>query len=74
MMATERPACRAAIVQALRFEFQKSPKQIADLMGLASQTVSHWTGGNTTVLPWDRRRFQQEAIEAADKVLKAGMN
>jgi hypothetical protein len=61
----ERPACQAAIIQALRFHFRKRPKEIAALLNIKSQRVSMITNEGLTVLRWEDRQFKNEAIAAA---------
>jgi hypothetical protein len=68
-VGSEQPACQAAIIQALRFHFNKRPKDIAALMDIRSQTVSMITNDSLTVLSWGDRRYKQEAIEAAKRIL-----
>jgi ABC-type Fe3+ transport system permease subunit len=63
------PACRAAVIQALRFHFHLRVKEIATVMQLPSQTISTLTGSNTTVFQWYERGYQQEAIAAARDLL-----
>lgn len=72
MAGNERPACRAAIVQALRFVFGLRVKEIAVLMKIGTKYVSQVTGdGIATVLSWEERSLRKEAIEAAGKILKS---
>jgi hypothetical protein len=69
-MGSERPACQAAIIQALRFYFNKRPKEIAALLHIQSQRVSMITGGSLTILSWEERIHKQSAIAAAEELLR----
>lgn len=70
MSGTERPACQAAIIQALRFHFRLRPKEIANKLDISRHIVSSVTTGSVTVLSWDEREFQDEAIEQAKKIVE----
>ncbi len=67
---TERPACQAAIIQALRFHFRLRPKEIAQLLKIESQRVSMATGESLTILSWEAREYKNDAILAAQKLLQ----
>ncbi len=74
MGSKERHAPRAAIAQALRFHFHCAPIRIAELLKIKPQTVTGWTvaaGDYIEILPWWKRQFQNEAIEAAQKLLSS---
>lgn len=71
MAGIERPGCQAAIVQALRFHFGLRPKDIAVLLNIQSQRVSMMTDGySLSILCWKDRKFQSDAIEKAEVILK----
>lgn len=68
----EVPACQAAIIQAMRFHFEYPVWMIAQKMECPSQTVSYLTmGDSTNVLPWWKRKYKTEAIDAARRILWA---
>lgn len=70
-MSLEKKACRAAVIQALRFHFYMRPRDIAKLMKMPRQAVANMTvTPDTTVLQWYERRYQAEAIAAALKILE----
>lgn len=71
-MGAERPGCRAAVIQALRFHFHMQPAHIAKLLNVPRQTVTTVTvSPDATVLQWYERRHQDAAITAALKILEA---
>lgn len=68
---TEVPACKTALMQAMRYHFGMRVKVIAQLLGVPSQAVSSATvsSSNIELLTWADRKFKTEAIEAARRVI-----
>lgn len=68
----EVPGCITAIVQALRFVFHIRPCEIAKLMKVSRSNVTNFTTGyEFNMRPWWKRKYQQEAIKAAGKLLQS---
>ena len=72
----EKPGGRVAVMQALRYHFGKSCQEIVELMNMpgkhAGRIVSRITLGGKPECGYDwwQRRYKQEAIDAATKLLE----
>lgn len=67
----EKPACKMAIIQALLFHFHWEPRMIMHTLHVSYPDVYRAmirAGDDYAGIPWWKRMFQQEAIEAAKAI------
>lgn len=67
----EAPGCKAAVIQALKYHFKLATCEIAAIMKVRSQHVSAFTAVQPVVVSWFERKYQAEAIAAAQAILSA---
>lgn len=66
MRRPERKACKAAVIQALRYHYRIRPYMIAQMMETRDGLVAYYTSKLTCLcLRWEERRYQKEAIAKA---------
>lgn len=64
----ETPACKTAILQAMRYELRMDRQAVAQAMQMSPDAVSGIMYMAT--IPWFERRYQAEAIAAAQAILE----
>lgn len=67
---TEQKACKSAVCQALFFHFGKTKREIKVLLGYGNGIhEALTTSPHSKMLRWEVRKYQAEAIAAAEEVL-----